>query len=293
MKPIDLLKPDSTKTDIPVKDLLSELKSQIEPHSESAYLDTLVLLANVTGLTKAQILTQNHLELSPDQELTLEQSLEKIHAGLPLPYVLGYWDFFQNRFMVTPDVLIPRPESEGLVERALDWLASNPDKRTCLELGTGTGCIAISLAKSLPDLKITATDIQGKILEVARENARQHGVSHQLKFKLSDVLEGLNDRVDLLIANLPYIPTQKLTSLKVFRSEPRLALDGGPNGLLLIKKALEGAADVLLPGGLILIELDEDTGSDALDLAKMLFPNGYSTLEKDLSGLDRYLIARI
>ncbi|MFL7813587.1 MAG: peptide chain release factor N(5)-glutamine methyltransferase [Anaerolineales bacterium] len=269
--------------------LLNEVKGLVTPHSESPTLDSLELLSHVTGLDRAKILAHPDPVLDPEQVKDLDRALKQIQKGTPLPYVLGKWEFFNHSFQISSDVLIPRPETEGLVELALDWLDDHPERRSSLELGTGCGCIAVSLAKALPDLKIRATDISPKALEIARGNARQHGVEDQIEFLECDLLNGVQGKVDLLIANLPYIPTRKLRTLKVFQTEPILALDGGEDGLYYIKQVLQNAGEYLQPGGAVFLEIDEDTGAAALQLAHDVWPGLPIQLDQDLAGQDRYL----
>lgn len=269
--------------------LLNEIKELIKPYSESPTLDSLQLLSHITGLDRAKILAHPDLVLDPQQSKGLDQALQHIQRGIPLPYVLGEWEFFGLPFQISSDVLIPRPETEGLVELALDWLEDHPERRSCLELGTGCGCIAVSLAKALPDLKIRATDISPSALDIARKNAQLHQVDEQIEFLECDLLTGIPGRVDLLIANLPYIPTGKLRTLKVFHTEPTLALDGGEDGLYYIKQVLQNAGDYLYPGGAVFLEIDEDTGAAALQLAHDVWPGLPIQLDQDLAGQDRYL----
>jgi release factor glutamine methyltransferase len=190
------------------------------------------------------------------------------------------------------DVLIPRPETEGLVDLALEWLTKNPTKLNCLEIGTGSGCIAIALAKSKQELRIIATDISPKVLVVAHKNALKHNVQDQILFLKRDLLRGISEKIDLIIANLPYIPTEKLKSLNVYMSEPTIALDGGSDGLQYIKEVLRNAGKLLKPGGAILLELDEDCSSAALSLAKEVFPGITLKIHQDLAGQDRYLFVQ-
>jgi len=290
MKPNVSQKQVLTTPDQPSMSLLQKIQSQLIPISDSPYLDALVLISHVSGLTKSQIITNPKTILTTDQSDQLELALEQLSSGTALPYVLGEWEFYQLPFKINPDVLIPRPETECLVDRALIWLDKNPTKNNCLELGTGSGCIAVALAKNNSKLKVTACDISPEALDTARENSRVHSVDKQIHFIQTDLLDGIQDKYDLLIANLPYIPSQKLRTLKVFQTEPQLALDGGPDGLSLIKKTLQGAQVILNPEAIILLELDEDCGPKALELATKAFPQAESRLEQDLSGLDRYLI---
>lgn len=273
--------------------MLKKIQNQLKSHSESPYLDSLVLLAHITGKSKSELIAHPSLELTAIQNQHLSSAIKQLQDGIPLPYVLGEWEFFRHRFLITPEVLIPRPETEGLIELALEWLHANPGKRSCLEIGTGCGCIAVSLAKSIPDLQIIATDISSSALEVAKENAGRHGVNSQIQFLERDLFSGLAGPSDLLIANLPYIPSDKLRSLAVYRSEPTLALDGGQDGLHYIKEVLREAGPHLNPGGAIFLELDEDCGESALTLAKEVWPGLTIRLTQDLSGQDRYLSIQV
>lgn len=289
MKPNASQKQDLTQNKKATDSFLKRTQEELKNHSESPYLDAVVLLAHITGLTKSQLLANPDPNVSSDQQNQIEQALTRIKAGTPLPYVIGEWEFYQLKFKITENVLIPRPETEGLVELALTWLRDNPLRRTGLEIGTGCGCIAISLAINIPDLKLLATDISDSALQLARTNAQRHQVEGQIIFERRDLLTGLDRKVDLLVANLPYIPTEKLKSLPVSTHEPSLALDGGTDGLYYIKRVLKSARKHVLPGGAIFLELDEDSGASALALAREVWPGMTLKLSQDLSGQDRYL----
>ncbi len=289
MKPNASPKQVLTNKQHPSQTLLAKTREHLADHSESPYLDSLELLSHLTGIPRSRILAHPNPKLSPQQRQDLESALQELRGGTPLPYVLGKWEFFQLSYQVTPDVLIPRPETEGLVELALEWLKNHPGHRSCLEVGTGSGCIAVTLTRMLPALQVTATDISPKALAIARENAQLNGVEGQVEFLERDLLAEISGGFDLLIANLPYIPTEKLKTLAVYQSEPTLALDGGQDGLRLIKKFLQGAPEHVNAGGAILLELDEDTGATALALARNVFPGAAIQLGQDLSGQDRYL----
>ncbi len=289
MKPNDLPKRDLTKHKEAGGSLRKQLQEELTAYSESPYLDSVVLLSHITGHKKSHLLADPDPNLNPKQEQQLQQALQRIKDGIPFPYVLGEWDFFQYRFKITEDVLIPRPETEGLVELALTWLDKHPQRKNILEIGTGCGCIAVSLAKKIPDLDIIATDISRKALQVARENALRYQVDGQIIFQERDLLTGIEKKMDLIIANLPYIPTAKLKSLPIYSHEPTLALDGGADGLLYIKRVLKSARQQMEPGGAIFLELDEDCGAAALALAREVWPGMTLRLSQDLSGQDRYL----
>jgi release factor glutamine methyltransferase len=247
------------------------------------------LLSWITSQSKAALIAHPNPDLTPNQQIQLDDALQKIDQGMPLPYVIGCWEFFGLEFNVSPDVLIPRPESEWLVEEGIAWLGDHLQRRTCMDLGTGSGCLAVSLAKNIPDLKIIATDISFNALLIASHNSRNHGVNNQISFLTADLLDGFSVNVDLLIANLPYIPSDKLVKLPVFQSEPSHALDGGPDGLSYIQRLMQKGSGFLAPGGLLLIELDETNGEKGLDLASRFFPGADIKLVQDLAGQDRYL----
>ena len=289
MKPNASQQQDLRKTKIRTKSLQKHVQEELTATSESPYLDSLVLLSHITGLSKSQLLANPDPNLSSRQENQLQQSLGQLKEGTPLPYLVGEWEFFQHKFKINPNVLIPRPETEGLVELALDWLREHPQRRTCLEIGTGCGCIAISLAKQIPDLIITATDISKDAIQIARENAHRLHVADRIDFQERDMLVGTEGNVDLIVANLPYIPTEKLRSLPIYTKEPVLALDGGRDGLDHITQLLKNARGNMNPGGAIFLELDEDTGAAALALAHEVWPGRTLILKQDLAGNDRYL----
>ncbi|RME87431.1 MAG: peptide chain release factor N(5)-glutamine methyltransferase, partial [Anaerolineae bacterium] len=246
---------------------LAALTARLNPHSETPALDAQVLLAHVTGKPRAWVLAHPDVPLTPEQERALKAALSRIERGEPLPYVLGHWEFYGLDFLVTPDVLIPRPETELLVEHAIEWLTAHPERRLAADVGTGSGCIAIALAVHVPDLSVIATDISAAALEVARRNARRLDVGERIRFICCDLLPEPSEPLDLLCANLPYIPSATLRDLDVYRREPTLALDGGPDGLDLIRRLLTIAPRYLSPGGLILLEIEASQGVQALALA--------------------------
>jgi release factor glutamine methyltransferase len=220
----------------------------------------------------------------------LEKALHKLESGLPLPYALGYWEFYKLRFRITPDVLIPRPETELLVERAIEWLKAHPARRFCADIGTGSGCIAIAIAHHLSGSQFIANDISMESLKIARRNAKEHQVRRQISFYQGYLLQALKGRFDLILANLPYIPTPKLETLEVFGREPTRALHGGPTGLTYISELLTSAPNTLKEGGMILLEIDESHGPEAKQLAVQVFPDATVSTHQDLAGQDRMLI---
>lgn len=206
---------------------------------------------------------------------------------MPLPYLLGEWEFYGRRFLVTPEVLIPRPETELLVELATAF-GKEKKRFSVIDIGTGSGVIAVSLAAALPEARVIASDISMAALKVARENAHLHR-QDRISFIQSDLIAPFKGQFDLICANLPYIPSRTLEKLDVAKSEPLLSLDGGASGLELIEKLLWQAKMNLADGGMILLEIESSLGGESQDTAKTIMPEANLRLHQDLSGKDRVL----
>ncbi len=257
--------------------------------SETAWLDARTLLSHLVDKPHAWVLAHPEQELTDEQATRLEAYLERLSAGEPLPYILGYWEFFGLDFSITPHVLIPRPETELLVEEAIAWLQGNPGRRKTVDVGTGSGCIAISLAKHVPDVSVIACDISEQALQMATRNAQRHDVTGRVSFVRADLLSATTGQVDLICANLPYIPTLKLQELEVARYEPILALDGGDDGIELIARLVTQARTRLAAGGMMLLEVEATAGGECLPLVTHAFPQAKVELLPDLAGLDRLI----
>ncbi len=263
-------------------------------------LEGQVLLAHVTGRSRSWLLAHPDASLTPEQEQALETAARQREAGVPLPYILGHWEFFGLDFNVSPEVLIPRPETELLIETALRWVRTHPPLETAyrfIDIGTGSGIIPVTLAVHVPSAEITATDISPAALEIARQNAEKHGVGGRIRFIEADLLDRrpstvdeLPSSVDVLTANLPYIPTETLKELDVFNKEPTLALDGGPDGLDLISRLLAQITARQVSVGLILLEIEARQGLAVKALAREHFPDAEIEIKKDLAGHDRLAV---
>ena len=276
--------------------ILDGLIPRLEKTSDTPGLDAQVILARVKGKPRSWGAAHPEASLTRDQSTALEAMVIRLEKGEPLPYVLGCWEFFGLEFEVTPDVLIPRPETEMLVERVLAWLRERGKGEVrVLDVGTGSGCIAISLAVNVAGLCVTATDISPRALAVARRNAEKNHVSDRVIFLEADLVSGLlsPDSFDLIVANLPYIPTKTLHRLPIYGHEPTVALDGGVDGMVLIRKLLSLTPDLLTPGGLLLMELEASEGPAALSLAYNAFTGAEVHLHKDLAGRDRLLEVQV
>ena len=265
----------------------------MEPLSESASLDAQVLLAQVMERSRAWILAHPEAHLTLEQEKALVGAMESLKSGVPLPYILGRWEFYGLEFIVTPDTLIPRPETELIVENALAWLWAYPARRVAADVGTGSGCIAVTLASHIPDLEVTATELSWPALQVARQNAARHTVIERVAFVASDMLCPICRRFDLVCANLPYIPTTEMQVLETAKREPHLALDGGVDGLASIRRLLRAAPASLSPGGLLLLEIGAEQGGGAHALAREYLPHADVNILKDLAGRDRVLQVKL
>ncbi len=281
-----------------IAQVLQELTRRLVALSETPALDAQVLLAHLLGVPRSRILAHPDENLSAEHELALERAVQRLEGGEALPYVIGHWEFYGLDFTLTPDVLIPRPETELLVERGLAWLGAHPGWRRAADIGTGSGCIAVTLAATVPDLQILASDISVAALGVARTNAQKHGVESRIQFVPADLLDISPSTFDLnpfnlIVANLPYIPSPRLQSLDVAQREPGLALDGGADGLEPIKRLLKDAPAVLAPGGLLLLEIDEMQGEAVRQLAVRSFPKAQIEVMRDLAGSERLVEIRL
>jgi release factor glutamine methyltransferase len=275
--------------EIIIHELLEQIHKILQQHSETPLLDAQVLLAHHLGKPRTWVLAHPEFPLNTKQYEEIIESVHRLEADEPLPYVLGHWEFYGLDFQLTPHVLIPRPETELLVETAINWLQSHPHMRRALDVGTGSGCIAISLAYSIPDLHILMTDISSDALNVAKLNAERFGMLDRADLLQSDSLEQLpkTSIFDLVCANLPYIPTHKLANLPVAQNEPRLALNGGSDGLMVIQRLLEQLKTHISPGGMLLVEIDPDQRPQMIKLLQENFPSGRVNFLPDLSGKDR------
>src|SRR5215216_2772456 len=224
--------------------LLSDITIRLAPMSDTPALDASVLIAHILNKPRTWVMAHPELSLTTEQQKKLDDSLARLERGEAFPYVLGHWEFFGLEFDITRDVLIPRPETELLVQKAITWLQESPVRRTIADVGTGSGVIAISIATHFPDAHILATDISYQALQVARKNASKFGVLNRIEFVQCELLPHQANsllterRFDLICANLPYIPSETLRGLPIYGREPMLALDGGTDGLDLIRRLL-------------------------------------------------------
>jgi len=255
-----------------------------------------LLLAHALGCDRVRLYLDFDKPVQ-ERELGAFRALVRRRAeGEPTAYVLGRREFFGRPFDVTPAVLVPRPETEHLVEAALEVLSgapAEPGAAAALDLCTGSGAIAVSLALGRPGTRVVATDVSGEALEVARANAGRLGAV--VEFAHGDLWSAVHaaDRFDVVVSNPPYVPTGELAGLsREVRREPCIALDGGPDGLDVLRRIVAGAPAHLRPGGALLVEMHE---SHAERVPALCLEAGFESAvaRKDLAGLPRYTVARL
>ncbi|MGO9832360.1 MAG: peptide chain release factor N(5)-glutamine methyltransferase [Myxococcaceae bacterium] len=272
-----------------VRRVLGWTTQHFERHQVDApRLASELLLAHVLGLDRVRLYTDLDRPLDK-AELTAYRSLISARVeGTPVQYLTGRRDFYGRPFRVDPRVLIPRPETEGLVEAVLRELPLDRPLRL-LDVATGSGCIAVTLAAERPLATVLATDVDEGACELARANATAHGVGTRVQVRPGDLFlpVGTEAPFDAVVSNPPYVATGELPGLQLeVRREPRLALDGGPEGLSLLARVVEGAFGHLLPGGLLALELGETQGAAVRNL---LLRRGYEAvrIEPDFERRDR------
>lgn len=268
--------------------------SALAPVSETARLDSEVWLAHILGAPRAWLLAHGEHQLSEQQAADWRSGLQRLAGGEPLPYLLGRWEFYGLSFEVSPAVLIPRPETELLVDEALAWLhthrvGTHPGRRAAADVGTGSAAIPVAIAANVPDVVFHAIDISPDALAIAEANIRQHGLAERVHASQGNLLAGFDTPLDLITANLPYIPSARVPELAVAQWEPRLALDGGTDGLELIRVLIHQAGQLLLPGGLFLEEIDPELEDSVQALARQQWPTAHIEVLADLTGRPRLL----
>jgi release factor glutamine methyltransferase len=258
---------------------------------ETPTLDAELLMASAAGVTRARL---HAATIAVDRALRERYGalIEKRAARMPLAYIVGRREFYSLEFEVTLEVLIPRPETESVVEAALIYLEQHPAARA-IDLGTGSGAIAIALAANAPRTEIVATDVAAEALALAARNAARNRVAARVEFRRADcwtVSDGGAPlgRFDLIVANPPYIRTSELAALapEVRDFEPRLALDGGADGLDFYRRIAAGAGQHLKPGGALMVEVGQGQAGDVAAIFRAA-DLGEISVVNDLAGIER------
>jgi release factor glutamine methyltransferase len=261
----------------------------------NARLNGEMLLAGVLGVKRLDLYLQFDRPLRPEELAEFKARLLRRAKREPLQYIEGEAHFRDLRLRVDPRVLIPRPETEQLVQRVLDWAAGR-DALAAADVGTGSGAIALALATEGPFARVVATDVEPGALEAARANHALAAAEAPVEFRLGDGLAPLaGERFDVLVSNPPYIGTGERDSLdtEVRDWEPGPALFAGADGLEVIRRLVAGAPSVLRPGGLLALEIGAEQGSAVLELVRAAGGFGAPRVEKDLAGRDRIVLAEL
>jgi release factor glutamine methyltransferase len=276
------------RSDQALEQATRELAAEAIPN---ALQDAQLLLLHAAGINRASLIAHPDRTLS-DQELNrYRQFIARRRRHEPIQYITGERDFYGLTFKVTPDVLIPRPETEHLVEAALERIPADTPSRI-VDVGTGSGAIAIALAVARPLLKILATDISTAALETAKSNAAAHGVNERVRFCESDLLAGLEQgRLDMVVSNPPYIASGERETLdaEVREFEPATALFAGPTGVEIYERLIPQAANALKQEGWLLMEIG---AGQQLQLSQLLKDWSNVSFIPDLQGISRVAVAQ-
>ena len=247
---------------------------------------------HLLDVSRAALLTHPERPLLDGELVEYRALVDQRALGYPLPHLTGQVEFYGLDIEVTPEVMIPRPETEVLVDLALEHRPTS-----FVDVGTGSGCISVALAQHLPGVTGYAIDVSRPALAVARRNAVRHGVESQIQFIVGDLLHRRPAPVDLIVSNPPYVSTDEWAALPsaIRHYEPRVALDGGPDGLDVIRRLLSQAQGLLVPGGALLVEIGVDQGAAVRAIARTCFPGKETTIQvhPDLAGRDRVLEVQV
>ncbi len=266
-----------------------------EKKAETPRLDAEVLLAHVAGCQRIALYTRFDEPAAEEVRARYRQLVKERVQGCPVAYLVGYKEFYNLRFAVSPAVLIPRPETEILVLEAIRLMKPLTAPKIA-DVGTGSGAIAITLGKHLPQARIAAIDVSEEALKIAQKNAQTHRVLERINFVQGDLFTSLpaEARFDLIASNPPYIATQDWDTLPatVAKFEPRLALEGGPGGLQVITQLIEQSKARLVPQGYLLLEIGADQGQSVPDLITQTGGYAKITVLPDHAGLPRVVRAQ-
>jgi release factor glutamine methyltransferase len=250
-----------------------------------------LLLLHATGLSRTDLITQPERPLSPGQAETYRELIDRRKRHEPTQYITGEREFYGLTFKVGPNVLIPRPETEHLVEAALERVPPNAPFRIA-DVGTGSGAIAVALAVARPSARVTAVDISAAALKIASQNASAHQVAEQIEFAEANLLEGIEaSSFDMVVSNPPYIPSGERETLdpEVREFEPATALFAGPTGVEIYERLIPQAANALRPGGWLLMEIG---AGQQLQLSQLLKHWSNVSFIPDLQGIPRVAVAQ-
>ena len=271
-----------------LREALQRARELLSAHGiENAPLTAEVLLRHVRQITKVRLYQDLDENLTAPQEAAFSRVIKRHLKGEPVAYITGHKEFFGLDFAVDGSVLIPRPETELLVEKALE-IAKTKTVISIADIGTGSGAVAITLALNLPSTVIYAVDISPQALTTARNNSVRYNLQARIHFLEGDLLEPLPEPVELVVANLPYVKEAELNEPSI-RYEPKAALDGGPDGLMQIRRFIPQIKDKLKTGGLVLLEIGLGQSEAVKSLVPDYFPAARITAFKDFNNIERVI----
>lgn len=266
---------------------------------EDAELEAEVLLRHTLGLSRAHLFLRLQDELDPEDERLFHKLVERRRAHVPTAYLTGHREFYGLDLLVGPEVLIPRPETEHVVEEALRVgraLLARQERGTLVDVGTGCGAIALAVAKHLPALRVLAVDCSPGALAIAGLNAKRLRLAGRVTFLQGDLLQPVYEPVDIVAANLPYIPSDFIPTLQpeVRNYEPRQALDGGPDGLRVIARLLVQVSSYLRDGrGTVILEIGFGQAEPLRALVAERLPGAALRFTHDLAGIERVAVIQL
>jgi len=274
--------------------LASAISRFTATHTPSPRMNAELLLMFTLSCDRAYLYAHPERELTAEEQERYDQALIQRARGVPAQYITGHQEFWGLDFIVSPAVLIPRPETEHVIETALDVERALPSgiSLRVVDVGTGSGCIAIALAKELPEAEIHATDISAAALEIARANAARHQLEARIHFRQTDLLQGLQpEDFDLVVSNPPYVGESEAdqVQLEVRKFEPRNAVFAGPTGLEVIERLVCQANEALKPGGWLVMEI---SGTIAEGVKRLLAAWDQVKIVNDLQGIPRVVSAQ-
>ena len=254
-----------------------------------ADIEAQVLLRNTLGIDRVTFHASPDRELSDKDAEAFHGTVERRIEGEPLSYITGHREFYGLDFVVTPDVLVPRQETEFLVEAVLGYARDRVEGAlTIADIGTGSGAIAVALARHLPNAAVCATDVSRGALRVADENVQRHGLEGRVRLQHGDLFEALAGPVDVVASNPPYLSDDEVAELPPdVQREPTLALAAGVDGMEVLRRLILGAREYVKPGGLLALEIDPRRLEAEERLARRTFPDSEIRVVKDHAGLNR------
>lgn len=279
-----------------IYDLITSATLALKDSSSSPRLDAELLIAAVLKCERSTLISRNQCALTSDEIANYQTLLEQRRAGLPIAYLIGTREFYGVDFVVTNAVLVPRPETEHLVENVLAIVSEIAQPIKILELGTGSGCIAVSLTRELLHRSIRcsylAIDLSAAALEVARQNVDRHELDDVISLQRSDWFKEIDDQFNLIISNPPYVQASEIQGPLLH--EPKLALSGGADGLDAYREIMKNAPKFLTPSGFLALEIGADQAESLVSIANQVAPAlSVVKIYKDLAGRDRGVVLRL